>query len=348
MKHAPLRRTDSTLDWLEPSIHPAYPRLLCAHMRNKGIDMDALFKGNSLNWQDLLATQRFVNFEQFRRLGLNAMRLAECPWLGLEISSMIQVSAHGPMGYGAVASQTVRDAFRLVERFMGTRIRIYDFTLHEQDGRAMFILRERLDPGGLREFIYVMLLGSFQDMLGKTSGTETTDMRVHFPFSEPEWVAMYAQRFPGLEIGFDYPCFTIDMPATLLDLHCLTADEFAYRNAVRECEQLLSTQNMGGELSERVKRRLFNTGAPYPGLEDMAAQLNLSPRSLIRKLKQEHSSYQGLLDEVRKELACWYLHNTDESVEAIAEHLGFMDTSNFSRVFRRWLDCTPSAFRKQA
>ncbi len=308
--------------------------------------MDALFRGNSLTWKGLLETQRFINFEQFRLLCRNAMTLTQCPWLGLEISTLIQVSAHGPMGYGAVAAHTVRQAFKLVEHTMATRIRFYKFKLEETEGRALFTLRELLDPGELREFIYVMLLGSFQDMLAKTSGTMTTDIGVHFPFAKPPWVQLYAERFPGVAITFEATAFTIDMPAALLDLHCLTADEFAYRNAVRECEQLLARRDEGGELSEQIKRHLFQVEADYPTLETMAAKLNLSPRTLIRKLKQEHSSYQMLLDEVRKELACWRLHNSKQSIEQIAESLGFADTSNFSRVFRRWLGCTPSAFRK--
>ncbi|MDX1453470.1 MAG: AraC family transcriptional regulator ligand-binding domain-containing protein [Oleiphilaceae bacterium] len=310
--------------------------------------MEKVFRGNTLSWEKLLETNRFINFEQFSRIGLNAMALTQCPWLGLEISTMIQVSAHGPMGYGAVAAQTVRQAFKLVERTMATRIRIYDFKLDEVDGRARFTLRELLDPGELREFIYVMLLGSFQDMLAKTSGTHTTDICVHFPFEEPPWSNLYAERFPGLEIGFDYEHFTIDMPAALLDLHCLTADEFAYRNAVRECEQLLAVQNQGGDLAEQIKRRLLDQGAPYPVLQEMSEMLGISSRTLIRKLKQEHTSYQMLLDEVRQELACWYLQNSDSSIEDIADRLGFIDTSNFSRVFRRWLGCTPSQFRKSS
>ncbi len=334
------------LGGLTPSLHPAYARLLCAHLKNKGIDMDVLFRGNSLTWKGLLETQGFINFEQFRLLCRNAMALTQCPWLGLEISTMIQVSAHGPMGYGAVAAQTVRQAFKLVEHTMATRIRFYDFKLEETQGRALFTLRELLDPGELREFIYVMLLGSFQDMLAKTSGTMTTDIGVHFPFAEPPWSHLYGERFPGLAISFHAEQFTIELPAALLDLHCLTADEFAYRNALRECEQLLASQREGGELSEQIKRRLFSADGHYPTLQQMAKQLNLSTRTLIRKLKQEDCSYQLLLDEVRKELACWHLHNSKQSIEQIAESLGFADTSNFSRVFRRWLGCTPSAFRK--
>ena len=81
-------------------------------------------------------------------------------------------------------------------------------------------------------------------------------------------------------------------------------------------------------------------------LEQMAGRLNMSARNLIRKLKEEDLTYQMLLDEVRKEYAVWYLINTRKSVEAIADLVGYKDTSNFSRTFRRWFGMTPKEFRK--
>ena len=52
-----------------------------------------------------------------------------------------------------------------------------------------------------------------------------------------------------------------------------------------------------------------------------------------------------LLDDVRQELTVWYLRHTDMPVEAIAERLGYIDTSNFSRTCRRWFGLTPRAIR---
>ncbi len=333
--------------WLQPSIHPAYPRLLCAHMRNKGYKLDELFVGNSLSWDQLLEAQRFINFDQFRRLSLRAIELTECPWIGLEISSIIQVSSHGPLGYGALAAPTVREAFQLVEWAMPTRISLYTFELDEQGDRALFNLIETVDTAELREFIQAMLLGSFQDMLNKTSSRMLEDIRVRFPFEEPEWSRLYRFRYPEITFEFGAELCQVDLPRTALDIHCLTADEFAYRNAIRECEQLLKKTSQGGDLSERIKRRLFECGPPYPTLQGFAGMFNMSERTLIRHLKAEGCHYQQLLDEVRKELACWYLHNSAMAIEQIAERLGFQDTSNFSRVFRRWMDCRPSDFRKQ-
>lgn len=65
----------------------------------------------------------------------------------------------------------------------------------------------------------------------------------------------------------------------------------------------------------------------------------------MRRLKSEGSSYQALLDAVRKERALSSLQQTGEPVEAIAAALGFTDTSNFSRTCRRWFGATPGQLR---
>jgi AraC-like DNA-binding protein len=329
-----------------PAIHPSYARLLCAHLQGLGIDLAKVFEGSTLTWDALLERQRFISFEQFSHIGIQGMQLSGRPWLGLDISSIIQVSSHGPLGYGALASRDVRQAFKLVERMMPTRIELYTFELEEIDERAYFRLHENAETGELREFIQVMLLGSFIDMLSKISSTKVEGLIVEFPFPEPPWAERYIERFEGIEVFFGRPGFLVDMPRSFLDQPCLTADEYAYRNAVRECETLLERQQKGGELADTITRELLVVDdGEYPTLEEMAERHHMSSRTLIRKLKTESTNYQTLLDEVRKELACWRILNTDESIEHIAETLGFVDTSNFSRVFRRWLNCTPSEFK---
>ena len=108
----------------------------------------------------------------------------------------------------------------------------------------------------------------------------------------------------------------------------------------------LVLQRSRGEVSRQVRVRLFEGKGPYPGVQAMARELNMSPRTLFRRLSEEGVSYQQLLDETRQEMAEWYLRKTREPIERIAELLGYADASNFSRTFRRWFGVPPGAFRK--
>ena len=233
----------------------------------------------------------------------------------------------------------------MIEKVLPTRISLFDFRIIEEDERVRFLLQEKIDTGGLREFIDVMLLGSFFDMLEKMSAISISDIVVSFPFEAPVWAERYQSRFAQCELLFGSDKFQLTLPSEVFSQPCMTADEFAYCNAERECLALLEHNQHGGDLANKLKQELLESDGYYPTLEQKAEQYCMSARTLIRKLKKENTHYQAIVDEVRKELACWRLQNTAMSIEQIAETLGFQDTSNFSRVFRRWCGCTPSDFR---
>ena len=72
-----------------------------------------------------------------------------------------------------------------------------------------------------------------------------------------------------------------------------------------------------------------------------AGILHLSPRSLQRKLAEEKTSFSEILDAVRADLALKYLQQSDLKIAAIAEILGFSETSTLTRAFRRWYGQSP-------
>ena len=140
------------------------------------------------------------------------------------------------------------------------------------------------------------------------------------------------------------------MPSAVIRLRAGARSGYpiARRVAERECERQLKVQQQGGNLTQRIQQRLASCQGAYPGIVDIAADENVSSRTLIRHLRDEGTTYQQLLDTVREELACWLLLQSDLPVEAIAERLGYEDTSNFSRTFRRWVGVTPRDFRASA
>jgi AraC-like DNA-binding protein len=80
----------------------------------------------------------------------------------------------------------------------------------------------------------------------------------------------------------------------------------------------------------------------------VAGQLALSTRTLRRRLEEEGSSFQGILDEVRFGLARDYLHNSSLPIEQIAELLAYSTPGNFSQAFKRWSGSSPRDYRNTA
>ncbi|MEC8020800.1 MAG: helix-turn-helix domain-containing protein [Pseudomonadota bacterium] len=100
-------------------------------------------------------------------------------------------------------------------------------------------------------------------------------------------------------------------------------------------------------VGERVRRLLW-AYQPPPRREEVAAMLELEPRTLARRLRQEGTGFQQLLEQMLRERAQAYLRQTDDSIAQISDRLGYADPAAFSRAFQKWFGTPPSRWRADA
>ena len=81
-------------------------------------------------------------------------------------------------------------------------------------------------------------------------------------------------------------------------------------------------------------------------IEHIAKELNLSKRTLQRRLRKSGSSFMELRDKVRFKHAMICLLEKHMSIEGTSDYLNFSDRTSFTNAFQRWSGCSPSAFRK--
>jgi len=330
---------------LRPSIHPTYARLLVAELKRRGVSEGDIVEGTGQVPAHLLEEDRFLSFEQFRRLALRGMQLTGEPWLGLDVGRSTQISSHGPVGYAMVASADVGQALDVVARYSALRLQVADFSVERENGRVQLRVEDTLPWGDLDEYISSHIVGALCLMLETIGGMPLPDTRAAFTHPAPAWAKEYGMRLRGVRLEFDAAVRVIDMPESFTATPCITADAGAFRQALRLCERAEAQHQSDGDVAQKVLDRLLDREGEYPNLSEMAKALAMSDRTLNRKLKAQGTSYQMLLDDVRQELAVWYLQQTEMSVEAIAERLGYRDTSNFSRTCKRWFGVTPRAIR---
>ncbi|SIQ14965.1 AraC family transcriptional regulator [Aquipseudomonas alcaligenes] len=339
---------EPSLVTLQPCLHPIYARLLCAALRQRGFAEAEIVAGTGLDWDHLHSDNRPLSFAQAQRLIRRAIVLSGCPWLGLEMGCGMPVSVHGPVGYAASLCADLRGVLQVLERFSVLRLSSLRLSGREEGERYRVTGEELFDLGDAREHILATAAGVCLRLLEAVCGPLPAGrLQFAFPFPEPPWAARYLELL-GPGVSFSAECYAVSVPLEWLDRPSLSADAQAARIALRDCEHQLLGTRYGGDWTSKVQLRLLACSGSYPTLEQLADEFHLSERTLIRRLRDEGAHYQLLLDEVRQELACWLLQNTELSVEAVAERLGYRDTSNFSRTFRRWLGMTPNAWRKAA
>ena len=334
-----------TLD--TPAVHPTYLRLLCQTLRSHGVDPEpvvhaaGLGSSAELAARDTLVTQRAVN-----ALVVACERATGRPWLGLALGMAVPASAHGPMGVAAASSRDLRQALGALARYLPTRNATLRFRLRDTPQGAALELVERVPLDEARHFVvgvvFAALLRLIEAMLGRLPETLAADL----PLPELPWRTPIERLFQG-RLRFGAPRLVLHVSHELLAQPCMSAEPAAFEQACQACERLLAAPVDAG-LRQRVRELLLGREGSYPTLAQTARYFSLSPRTLIRRLKDEGSAYQLLLDAVRQERAAWYLSHTRLSVEEIAARLGYVDTSNFSRTYRRWFGVTPSQVRAAA
>ena len=122
-----------------------------------------------------------------------------------------------------------------------------------------------------------------------------------------------------------------------------------WANALAQCETALEAMHPASTLT-RVRRYVETTLEHDPKslcIENAAAEMSVSVRTLIRRLRAEGTSFQTLRDTARRDRAVNLLARSNMAVTDIARSLGFSDAANFSRAFKRWLGAPPAGYRRQ-
>src|SRR4029078_13633814 len=116
----------------------------------------------------------------------------------------------------------------------------------------------------------------------------------------------------------------------------------------RYCEETLASRNQARDSFRVCVENVIAPLLPHgrPQATAIARKLNLSPRTLARRLADEGLSFASVLDEMRRELAMRYLADAKLSISQVAWLLGVQEVSAFTHAFRRWTGQTPSEMRR--
>lgn len=173
---------------------------------------------------------------------------------------------------------------------------------------------------------------------------------VHFRHSAPEdqsLMSRYTEAF-GCPAYFNQAECRIILPSSVLDLPLLGADPQLHQMLNLHAQKIMEERRRTSSLADQARaclHQLMHSGDA--SRENLAAALNMSGRTLHRKLREANTSYRELLDELRLERARMLLRESTLTVQQIAEHAGFDEHNSFTRWFRQLTNVAPSEYRQQ-
>lgn len=174
---------------------------------------------------------------------------------------------------------------------------------------------------------------------------EVRPLSVQLTRTQPTNNQAYRDYF-GCPISFGAQVNLISFPKYVLEQEIPSASPMLSTHV----QSYLSEQLMGDDaLSfahdvEKVLIKMLPNGTPK--LRDVAYKLNLSERTLQRKLQQHALNFSSVLRQTRLALARQYLKQSGCSIEHVADQLGFTETGNFIRFFKQQTGETPLSFAK--
>ena len=188
-------------------------------------------------------------------------------------------------------------------------------------------------------------IAQFAKLSGDIVAGHATISRLDLSFPAPEYRQLYENYCSGV-IRFNAKRTRISLCCPRLDQPLRGFDREHNEICVRQCKFLVRQILSQTPLQSRINSVLMQSRGSMPTLESTARQLNISPRTLCRRLQEEGSGYQQLVGEFRKKLAKAYLLSSSLAPKEIADLLGFEDVNSFRRAFKSWTGQTIMEYLK--
>jgi len=283
--------------------------------------------------------------EQVTNLWIAAVEATQDELFGLKVARHVRPSTFHVVGYAMSCSATLR---RALERFAHSARLVSDSAVVEfRPVGDAYRLEMDLNTGG-REPIYqtidTMLAGVFL-LCEWIRGGRVTPLEVCFRHHRPIDASLYTEAFHGT-VKFDQPVNAITFSAADLDTPVPSANEELAMMLDEMTSRYLALR-FSGRFSRKVREALVvQLGGGEPTKTETARLLAMTERTLLRRLQEENTTFQEVLDHLREEKAYDHLRQADLTIDAIAVKLGFSTSSTFSRAFTRWTGQRPSDWRE--
>lgn len=322
-------------------------RLVVAAAMARGVPAGKLLAEIGLDPQALLDADGRVPVESALRAWHVAAELSGDAAFGLSAVEHMRPDFLGCLGHAIHSSASFADGLRRLARYFHLVNQRVALELAE-DGplaRVHIVADHDRDHDELRhpmECLLGMLLLSGR----RATGQALIPTSVSFRHAAPADLAVHRRvfgvtpRFGQSAIELAFPRGVVELPHRAPDGEMITIVE---RHLRRLLDELPAVETFAGRV-RRVLLEELRLGEPT--LPRIAARLRTSARTLQRRLGQEGTSLQALLDDARRLLSLRHLAESKESIAEISFLLGFAEVRTFHRAFKRWTGSTPAAYRR--
>ncbi len=330
-------------DAVQGMVPQTFLRVLAEHLQRHGVEPASVMPAEALR----SGQQHLGRYpaEAYCQLLLRAAERLNDPLLGLHLGQSIQPAHLGALGYVLLACENLGAALMRIQRYHRLLHDINPIQHHiEGDSMVLQWGVARGKPGALFDETGIAAIVQFARAL---CGRMLPVRAVDFVNPPPSQTQPFIDHF-GCPVRWGQPVTRLVIPLASLQTPLHQPDPVLLGLMEEQVEAALAHLPDSGdliELTRRVVRQLARHGVPE--LEQVAAELRLSPRVFYRRLAERGQQFRQLRDVALRELA--ELHLVDErlTLADVSELLGYTEQSAFSRAFKRWSGEAPLSWRQR-
>lgn len=335
--------TTRLVGYFVPCTHVA---MLLGHANKHGISSRQLLANLSFKEKDLHDPEARIPAHQYAELLMLVDGNTQDGSFWFEFGREFGFSSLGLVGQALLSCNNLNQALPLLSKFYRILSCGTDLEYLQVDDYGVLTLIRDAEIGEREKQIKTELLYSSFSRVGELLFPNTPlDIKFSFDYPEPENKATY-DKYLGNDLSFNQLT-----PAIYVSKEHLVQDFSEANPALLEvldhqCQKKLEELEHSNSMARTVRNLIQSLPGVYPSVEVIATQLNISSRTLNRRLVKEDTSFQFITEQIKCKDALYYVENTEMTIEEIAHHTGYSDPSNFRRAFAKWTGKSPSDYRR--
>ena len=310
-----------------------------------GLQRDELLSRCGLNEAQLTDPDGRVAFSAHEQLWQAVSNDLALPEPGLAIGANLSPGPFSVLGYLLQSSATLGDALAAALRYQRLVGEGGELQLHTA-GNELRVLYQPLHPHLPATRTRVLALMLFWVQLMAPLVQNYRLLRAEFAHPQPGDLTPYQTAF-ACPLQFGSNDYALVLPLELRNAALIQANPPLQTLLRQHAEALLARLPSEGLVARVVTLLGAQLAHGEPDRAELARTINLSERTLQRRLADEGSSYQQLLSDTRQQLAERYLDDGQLPAAEIALLLGYSEPSVFFRAFRNWTGLTPGEYRQR-
>ncbi|NVK57457.1 MAG: AraC family transcriptional regulator [Alteromonadaceae bacterium] len=274
-------------------------------------------------------------------------------WQALQDESMglaahpLPAGSYFMMGRLTVNQPTLHKALNLAVRFYAMVTKAFKIKLTVEGETAFLdftLCSPERDPHHMFAELLLLAMHRYASWLIADS---LPIIECHFDYPPPAHITEYSYLFPGGHT-FDSHKLGFAFPAKYLK-RAVQQNDASLKLFMKRCpREIFQRYEADYSLSTELQRLLWkNLKGGVPSIDSAAAMMNMTKRTMMRKLKSEGTSYQQLKDQVRLDKAVTLLTKYNLPINQISESVGFSEPAVFTRAFLNWTGVCPSQYREK-